>query len=220
MKKAIFFVSKPIVMIGGGGHTSVLVDILREQGRDICAIISPSCINGRSALAGLVHYERDDDIHLFSPDEIELVNGIGVLPNSHLRETVIERYSTAGYKFIGVTACSAQVSRFSNLEVGVQVLHGAIIQAGSKIGAHTILNTSSVIDHDCSIGDLNHVATGARVCGGSTTGSRAFIGAGATVIQSIEIGSSSVVGAGAVVTKNIEAGGTVYSYRSLSKVDS
>lgn len=219
IKKAIFSVSRPVVVIGGGGHASVLIDILREQGREIRAFICPSFIDRQCAFAGLVHYKKDEDIHLFDVAEVELINGIGALPHSKLRANILEKYTANGFKFGSVVASSALVSPFALLGEGVQLLHGAIVQAGSAIGAHSILNTASVVDHDCNIGELNHVAIGARICGGVTTGSCVFIGAGAIVIQSVDIGCSSVVGAGAVVTKNIEIGGTAYPCRPLVKVD-
>ena len=33
---------KPLVIIGGGGHASVIVDILKRQKREIVAVMTPT----------------------------------------------------------------------------------------------------------------------------------------------------------------------------------
>ena len=38
----------PLIIIGGGGHASVLVDILRSQNRQILALISPDDVSSRT----------------------------------------------------------------------------------------------------------------------------------------------------------------------------
>ncbi|TNZ44854.1 shikimate dehydrogenase, partial [Vibrio parahaemolyticus] len=42
----------PLVIIGGGGHASVLVDLLRNQNRTILAVMSPDDISTRQAFDG------------------------------------------------------------------------------------------------------------------------------------------------------------------------
>ncbi|MGR5470774.1 DapH/DapD/GlmU-related protein, partial [Vibrio astriarenae] len=89
------------------------------------------------------------------------------------------------------------------IETGVQVFPNAIIQAGASIDCHTIVNTGVIVEHDCIIGQFNHLAPRATLCGQVRTALNVYIGAGATVIQNIQLADNVVVGAGAVVTKDV-----------------
>jgi UDP-3-O-[3-hydroxymyristoyl] glucosamine N-acyltransferase len=91
---------------------------------------------------------------------------------------------------------------------------GCIINTNTSIAAGTILNSGSIVEHDCKIGLHNHIAPGAKLSGGVETGEGVFIGIGANVIQNIKICKGSVIAAGANVFKNIDAESIVYSYRT------
>ncbi len=207
-----------MILIGGGGHASVLTDIILSQGQNILAVISPCEIESRSVFAGIRHIKEEREISEFSPEEVLCVNAIGMLPNSEQRKTIANRYRSLGYRFASVIAKSAQISQFSFLDDGVQVLQGAVIQAGAVIGAGSIVNTGAVIDHDSVLGALNHIASGARICGGVTLEDEVFVGAGATITQSVNIGRGAVVGAGAIVNKNIVSYGTIYPPKPFLRV--
>ncbi|MDF2153919.1 acetyltransferase [Vibrio sp. CAU 1672] len=194
---------KPLVVLGGGGHASVLVDLLRAQQREIRAVICPDDLGARAAFAGLTHFTDDDDVFQFSPEEVLLVNGIGALPQSTLRQKLSEYFIAHGYRFETVVALSAQVSPYAKLEAGVQVFPNAVIQAGVMIGSHSIINTGAIVEHDCVIGPFNHLAPRATLCGQVQTAGNVYIGAGATVIQNINLAENVVVGAGAVINQNV-----------------
>jgi acetyltransferase-like isoleucine patch superfamily enzyme len=86
---------------------------------------------------------------------------------------------------------------------GAQIMAGAILQTGVRVGRNVIVNTRAVIDHDSCLADHVHVATGAILAGGVKVGEASHIGAGATVIQEITIGRAVLVAAGAVVVSDV-----------------
>jgi len=211
------FELKPLVVIGGGGHASVLVDILRAQQREILAIVSPEDISQRRVFSGLTHLKNDDDVLSFSPDSVNLVNGVGILPKSGLKRKLNEYFISLGYSFETVISDSAQVSSFAEIKQGAQIFSGSIIQTGAVIGAHTIINSGVIIEHDSMIGSYNHIAPKAILCGQVTTHNNVYIGASATIIQNITLEQGSIVGAGAIVTKNISSEQICYPNRSVLK---
>ena len=83
------------------------------------------------------------------------------------------------------------------------------MQPSAHIGANTIINTCSSVDHDCDVGDHVSIAAGARLSGGVNVGPGAFIGTGAVIIHDLTIGEGAVIAAGAVVVDNVEPGGFV-----------
>lgn len=206
---------KPLIIIGGGGHASIIVDILRQQKRDILAIISPDDVTKRKVYAGIDIFESDNDITRFKPESVRLINGIGALPGSEIRHKVNLFFEKMGYAFETIIADNAYVSPFAFLDEGVQIFPGAIIQPGSHISAHTVINTRATIEHDVFLGAYNVISPGAIICGQCKTEEHVFIGAGATVIQNIEIGSRAAIMANALVTKNVKSHQKIYAPRAM-----
>nr|WP_254612701.1 acetyltransferase [Lelliottia amnigena] len=207
--------TKPIVIIGGGGHASVLVDILKQQGRKIVAVISPDDTQNRHVYNDIEIIKKDSDISRFPTSDILLVNGIGILPGSSLRFKMTDYYSNLGFKFETVVASTAIISPFAILGAGSQVLHGAIIQAGANIGSHCVINTRAVIEHDVHLGSHNFISPGAIICGQCKSEEGVFVGAGATVIQNIELGAGCSVMANALVSRNVLPRQKVYTSQAI-----
>jgi sugar O-acyltransferase (sialic acid O-acetyltransferase NeuD family) len=211
-------VSKPLLIIGSGGHASVLVDILRQQNREILGVISPDKHIRRKVFEHLHHFTCDEDVLKFDKKEVRLVNGIGSLPRQLLRSHIFQRFSDLGYKFETVVASSAIVSKYAELYEGAQVMAGAIIQTGAVIGVNSIINTGAIVEHDCNIGSYNHIAPGVTLSGQVQTEDNVHIGTGASVIHLIIIGKNSVIGAGSTITKNVADNIVCFPARITQKV--
>ena len=186
-------------MIGGGGHASVLADIILGQGRKILAIISPEELNERLVFSGITHLKNDRDVLLYSPDSVLLVNGIGMMPKCELRQKITRFFVGLGYNFETVVASTATVSPYAIISNGAQIFPGAIVNAGASIGEHTIVNTGVIIEHDAVVEKFCHVAPKALMCGQVHCSSSSFIGAGATIIHNVHLGKNTVVGAGETI---------------------
>lgn len=201
---------RPIVMIGGGGHASVLTDILLQQERKIIAVISPEDVGQKSIFSGMDHFKKDEDVLRYSTQEVRLVNGIGMMPRSLLRRKINEYFLDLGYEFATVISDRAYISPYAKIGEGVQIFPSAIVNTGAEVGQHTIVNTGALIEHDCRIGEYNHIAPRASLCGQVMTEQDVYIGAGAVVIQSISIGRGTIVGAGVNLTESIEPNTIAY----------
>lgn len=205
--------SKPIVIIGGGGHASVLAEILLQQGKEIIAVVSPESVRKRKVFDGILHYMKDEDVYRYNPEDIMLVNGIGQMPNSTLRSRIEKKYKERGFCFESVIASSAEVSHYCCIEQGVQILNAAVIQTGSIIREGTIINTGAIVEHDCEIGTFNHLAPGTTLSGQVKTGENVHIGTGASIIQDVKVGEFSIVGAGAIILKDVPDNSVVFGFR-------
>lgn len=211
-------VSKPTLLIGGGGHAKVLLEILRKQNANILGVVAPEPIGNSSIFSGLKQYLKDEDVFNFNSTEILLVNGIGSLPGCSLRRTIYDKFIHAGYTFSSVISSEALVSEYCHLSAGVQVMAGAIINVDAEIGENTIVNSGAVLEHDCKIGNHNHIAPGAVLSGAVRTGNNVHIGTGASVIQMVQISDFCLVAAGANLTKNLEASHSIlYPARGIIK---
>jgi sugar O-acyltransferase (sialic acid O-acetyltransferase NeuD family) len=204
----------PVIVIGGGGHAKVLLSALKLAERNVLGFVDLNL--ALPPLLGIRHLGDDNAVFTYPPDGVNLVNGVGSLGSTTNHQNVYDRFVQKQYQFATVIHPSAVVAPEVQIEDGVQICAGAIVQAGCRIGANVIVNTGARVDHDCIIDAHAHVAPGVTICGGVSVGSGAHVGAGATVIQGIHIGKGSVIGAGALVIRNIPPGLTVVGIPAAS----
>lgn len=197
---------KPVILLGAGGHAKVLLDILLEQNVEIIGIAEKDGTDTPAGLYGVPVVGSDSDVERYSPDTIELVNGIGSIGSTVLRHRIYEKFKQQGYCFRQVVHSMAIVSRRAELGEGVQVMAGAVINIGTRVGENSIINTRASVDHDCVIGAHVHIAPGVALSGGVSVGDGSHIGTGAAVVQGVEIGANAIVGAGAAVLNKVYDG--------------
>ena len=196
--------SKPLIIIGSGGHARVLGDVLLGLDRDIIGFTSDQLPSG--SIDGIRIIGNDEKVLVYKSNEVELVNGIGSIPgNQNKRIEISKRFREEGYVFSNVISKEAILSKDISIGKGVQIMPGVVIQRGVSIGMDTIINTASTIDHDCSIGSNCHISPKSILCGSVTCENNVHIGAGSSVIQGILIGEKSVVAAGSIIYKDVSA---------------
>ena len=210
--------SDSVLLIGAGGHASVLLEMLIQQKTNILGYVSPFPAANIKLFSDLHWFQNDADIDQFDKLTIQLVNGIGSLPGNTRRADLYRQYKKLGYSFATLISSESSVSIYTCLEEGVQVMRGAIIQTGTSVGYNSIVNTGSIIDHDCSIGNNNHIAPGATISGQVTSKENVHFGTGSSVIQLININENSVVGAGTTIIKDVEKNTICYPARIFKKV--
>jgi len=195
--------SRPVILLGAGGHARVLLDALRCCGIEVLGFVGPDL---SPAELDVEYLGGDDCIQAFSVDEVALVNGVG---NIGGRQRLFDAFKNQGYRFAQVIHPSAIISKGANLGEGVQLMAGTVIQTGVSVSENAIINTRASVDHDCCIGAHSHIAVGAVLAGDIKVGKSVLVGAGSTVIQGLGIGDGSVVGAGATVIGDVALGKTV-----------
>ena len=201
--------TKPVLILGAGGHAKVLVEALLANSAIIAGIVDADIALTGMKLLGVPVIGGDDLVSQFPQDEILLVNGIGSIKQPVRRQEVFRKFKELGYSFATVVHPSAVVASDVELGEGVQIMAGAVIQPGSRIGGNAVINTRASVDHDCVIGVHVHIAPGVTLSGGVEVGRGSHIGTGATVIQGVGIGEESLVGAGALVLHDVPTSVTV-----------
>lgn len=187
----------------------MLADTLRTQGVTLSSFVALDIEPIFGPLEGVARIGCEEDLLVFGPSNIELINGVGSVGLPVARRDVFLRFKSAGFVFASVIHPNAIVASYVTIGEGAQIMAGAIVQTGAQIGANSIVNTGAIIDHDSRVGDHTHIAPGAGVSGQVVIGKASHIGAGARVIQGKHIGSEAIVAAGAVVVSDVEAGSTV-----------
>ena len=196
----------PVIVLGGGGHGRVLIDLLQLTGRPILGVCDPQLPRGPAGPMGVAVLGGDEALLEQPRDAVELVNGIGSTRSLTARAAIYRRFSDAGFRFAMLRHPSAVVARSAALGEGAQIMAGAVVQCGAEIGANSIVNTRASVDHDCRIGNSVHIAPGAALSGAVLVGDRSHVGTGAIIIQGVRIGADCLIPAGAVVLRDVPDG--------------
>ena len=187
--------NKALNIIGYGGHSKVVIDVAKSNN-----YINFNCY-------------VDDDYEIF--DSTSNNHKISKIDNyeSITNDTIIAigsnitrkklSLSLNFSKFITLIHPSAIISDNVFIDLGTIIMAGVVIQPGTKIGKHCIINTGSCIDHDVIIHDYVHVAPNCSIAGGVIIEEGTFLGIGSVIINYITIGSWDIIGAGSVVIKNL-----------------
>lgn len=193
---------KPIIIIGAGGHASVVVDTLKQSGiSTFLGFINIS--NETQNLLGIPFLGDDSYLERQNPKKVLLALGIGSIKATEQRKNIFCKWKSYGFDFVSVIHPSAVISPHTLLGEGVQIFMGTLIQTGAKISENVILNTGSQVDHDCQVQAHSHLAPRSVLSGNVCVGECSHIGTGAAIMQEIHIGNLTTIAAGAVVVSNI-----------------
>jgi sugar O-acyltransferase (sialic acid O-acetyltransferase NeuD family) len=202
----------PIIVIGAGGHATVVADALLAAGRTVLGFLDSDPAKSGARVMGLPLLGDDTVLEGHRGRGIELANGIGgtgspvSVGQGTTRCRVQQRLSVLGWTFVAVRHPGAIVSPFAELGPSSQVLAGAVVQPYAKVGEGAIVSTRAVVEHHAQVGAFAHIAPGAVLCGEVQVGDETHVGAGAVVRQGIHLGARVVVAAGAAVARDVHSG--------------
>ncbi|MFF2483235.1 acetyltransferase [Paenibacillus sp. NPDC058071] len=195
---------RPLIVVGGGGHGRVLMDIARVSPKYRLAAVLDDRYS-KVELRGGLPYGPIGELRNFIADEpgMHVVIGIG---DNRTRQLVANRLALPESYYAVLIHPNAVVSHEARIGLGAVVMAGTVIGPGAVVGAHAIVNSGAVAEHDTVIGPFAHVSPNATMAGAAVADEGAHIGSGAVVIPGIRVGSWSVLGAGGVAVRDIAAG--------------
>ena len=201
--------TRPIVIIGFGGHGRVVAAAFAALRRQVIAatVLCPKPTDPQ--FLGIEIMSDESMLARYRPEDVLLSLGIGSVgpTNDHsLTRQTVKSFQRLGYSFVGFQHPAAWIAQGATISATAQVHAGAIVQPGAAVGEFSILNTKASIDHDCLVGEFCHIAPGATLSGGVSVGDGSHLGTGCSVIQGIQIGRSSFVAAGATVVRDVADG--------------
>jgi len=197
-----------IVIVGGGGHAKVCIDILRQTNEyEILGIIDSKLEIGAEILGVKVIGSNDSLRSLIGLGVVYAVNGVGAVSNPKLRHKIHNELIDIGFRLPNLIHALSMIEPSSIIGEGNQIMMGAIIGSAVQIGNGCIVNSGSVISHDCILRDHCHIAPGAILAGAVEVGENAVIGMGSTIYLGLKIGKDSIVYNGVNVLKNVSQDG-------------
>ena len=191
-----------LILMGGGGHCRSAIDVIEAEGSlRIMGVLEDPAFEG-SEVMGYPILGTDDALADLVGRGVGVLVTIGQIKTSKIRECAFAAAKKAGASLPVIVSPKAYCSRHATAGQ-VRGMHGAVVNAACLVGENCIVNSMALLEHDVSIGDHTHIATGARVNGGVKIGPRCFIGSGAVLHNDIEIGEGAIIPAGSVVRSSV-----------------
>ena len=207
-----------LILIGGGGHCKVCIDIIEQTGQyHIAGILDAANLIGTEVL-GYKIIGTDEDIWKYAGQDYQFLITVGQIKTATVRKKIYQLLKEQNCTLATVFSPKATVSSYARIGEGTIIMHHAIVNAAAEIGVNCILNTGCDIEHDVIVGQHTHISTYAVINGGSHIGKETFIGSNATVSNQISLTDQVIIGSGAVVHRNIAAPGT-YAGNPVKKIN-
>ena len=191
-----------VYVYGAGGHSLVVMDVLRDLGVPVLGVFADE--GARHRRHELVH----PGIRIVGPEAFaDIAHPFVMCIGRNCERAEIEQLLPGNFRT--AIHSSAIIAPTASIGEGTVVLHGAVVQPNTVVGRHVLINTAASVDHDNVIGDYAHISPHATLCGHVEIGEGTHVGAGAVIIPSVKVGRWSTIGAGTVVVRNVPDGVTV-----------
>lgn len=188
-----------IILIGGGGHCSSVIDVIEQQNiYHITGIIDVKEKVGKLKLKNYKIIASDDDLFELTKKNKNFLITIGQIHSPAQRIDLFDCLKKYGVILPTIISPIAYVSPYSKIKEGSIIMHFAQVNVSAKIGKNCIINSKALIEHGAKVGDHCHIATGAIVNGDAIIGKGSFIGSGAVVIQGAKVPDFSFVKANSI----------------------
>jgi sugar O-acyltransferase (sialic acid O-acetyltransferase NeuD family) len=198
--------NKPVALIGAGGGSRDLFDVLDACSREVVGFIVDaqyslpgSLVNDLPVLGGFDWLEK----HLTL---VEVICGLGA---SNLRFRLVQRAAEIGATFCSVVHPSAILSPRVEIGLGTSIAAGCVLTNDIRIGNHVQINIGCTVSHDTLIEDFATLSPGVHIAGNVRLQSGCFIGIGTSIIERKQIGCWSIVGAGSSIINDVPPNTTV-----------
>ena len=190
---------KEILLIGDGGHSKSVIDVLEQESLfKIAGIVGTSKSIGSNVL-GYKVIGDDSDIDRFSKIYQYAIVAVGQIHSPETRIKIFSLLMKSGFVLPSIISPRSYVSKHAIIGSGSIIMHDAIVNANAVIGDNCIINSKALIEHDSIIHNHCHISTSATINGNVIVGEGSFIGSGAVTNNSIVIKNNSFFKAGALV---------------------
>jgi sugar O-acyltransferase (sialic acid O-acetyltransferase NeuD family) len=186
-------IKENIVLIGGGGHCSSVIDVIEQQGiYRIVGIVDLKEKIGQKNL-GYRIICSDDDLPRLIKEYRNYFITIGQLKTPQRRIEIFNLLQQLSAQLPVIISPMAFVSKHASIGIGTVIMHMAQVNANATIGANCIINSKALIEHDAIIENHCHISTGAIINGGVLIGKNSFVGSGVVTKQYITVPEASFV---------------------------
>lgn len=192
--------SKPgLILLGAGGHANACIDVIEQHGQFAIAGLVGMPEEVKSDRLGYSVFASDSDLPELAKSYRYALVTVGQIRSPENRIRLYRLATELGFQLPAIVSPLAYVSPHAVIGAGTIVMHGAIVNAGARVGDNCIINTRALVEHDATIEDHCHISTGAIVNGSVRVGAGSLVGSGSKIKEGVTIGRACVVGMGLTV---------------------
>lgn len=190
--------SRPIVVLGSGGHAISVADLALSVGYSLLAFVDAN--SDRSEIHGVPILLNFDSIA--NSPSISCVVAVG---DNYQRMKLVEavKGSHSSFEFPSLVHSDTSIGSWSSIGNGSLIFAGSRVGANCHVGEFTVMNTSSSLDHDSTLAAFASLAPGVTTGGRVSIGSYSAVGIGSVIKHGITIGEHNVIGAASNVLRDI-----------------
>ncbi|WP_436862870.1 acetyltransferase [Staphylococcus caeli] len=195
---------RKIILIGNGGHSKVIKDIIEAQQQFEVVGFLDDKYDSYFENKGYF-YDSFQNIDLYKSDYLFNI----AIGNNFVREKIYREMEVNIEQFPVLIHPTACISPSVSIGNGTVVMPSTVINAETVIGMHSIVNSGAIVEHDNEISDFVHLSPNATLAGNVTIGKYSHVAVNATILPQITIGEKCIVGASATVVNDINSDTTV-----------
>jgi sugar O-acyltransferase (sialic acid O-acetyltransferase NeuD family) len=197
---------KRILMVGGGGFSNEVAEIISINGFFVCGYVDI-----KECETSWPYWGNFEVISNRLNDFDSIAMGIGAVNREGLirRSRIIQEIRLLGVPIQTLISPHAIVSQGVEIGEGSIISHAAVLSVNSKVGPFAILNIGSILGHDAILDSNVIMSPKSMVAGSSHVGDNCLLGSGAIILENKNIGSGTVIGAGSVVHRDVKVNSIV-----------
>ena len=158
--KEIKNIEKNILIIGAGGHSKVVYDLLQNKyDYDEIAFLDDNFEDLKiknNSLNILGKLDLIENIEI----RTKFQNAFVAIGESYKRVDISKKILQLGFEMPNLIHPTAYISKSVQIGIGNLVLANVVLQADVNIDNYVIINNSCNIDHDCVIEEGVHISPG------------------------------------------------------------
>ena len=202
---------KILAIVGASGHGKVVADLAEVLGYKV--VFFDDAYPNKKSIEHWSVIGSFSDLLSAKGTHQEVIIAIG---NNSIRNKFTDQLLLSGFSLPILIHPSAVVSKYAKISDGTVVFVNAVINAFAQIGVSCIINTGTVVEHDCVIGNCVHLSPNVALAGGTTVDDLSWLGIGSVTRQLIHIGENATIGANSTVITNISSHDTVVGSPAVS----
>lgn len=157
-----------IVIVGDGGHSKVITDLINSQLDDqIVGYLDDKykeiIVKNHQFFGPLSTVQKLRELFV----DIKYIVAIG---NNVVRKQIVQMLDLPIDYYATLQHKSAIVSPSAKIGFGSVIMANTVINADSQIGNHSIINTGSIVEHDNKLADFVHISPQATLTGSVVIG--------------------------------------------------
>lgn len=160
-----------VILIGAGGHGEVVLDAILSNSESCIKVIGFLDDGNIVEIAGIKKIGNISEWEKYKDKKFHIAIGNNSFREKLSKEIGEERLLTIVHK-------TAYISSMSKIGEGSYIGAMVVINPRSKIGKCSIINTGSIVEHDCEIEDYTHLSYRVLVGSESKISARTIIDMG------------------------------------------